>query len=110
MEQQTNWQYGNFKITEGLKPGSQKFQYFFLVQDGDNKKCNYCVWIADEVLDRFAPGGGFEDIVKTRRDEWQKWVQGKIDQGDFRNLALRHESSGQTEVVLDELDEKLTSI
>ena len=39
------WTYKNYEIKEGLKPGSLKFQYFFVVSEKGVKKSNYCVWI-----------------------------------------------------------------
>jgi chemotaxis regulatin CheY-phosphate phosphatase CheZ len=48
-----------------------------------------------------------EGIVSLKREEWSKWVQGKIDQGDFRNLVLKLEKNGQKEIDLDKLEKKL---
>jgi hypothetical protein len=36
-----------------------------------------------------------------------RWVQGKIDQKDFRNLVLKIEKAGQKEIDLSEMEEKL---
>jgi hypothetical protein len=102
------WSYKNFRIDEGLKPGSKHFQYFFVVSEKGKKKCNYCVWIDDENLSHFATHSNeFEDIASLKREEWEKWVQGKIDQGDFRNLVLKFEKTGQREINLSEMEELL---
>jgi len=107
MEQERVWVYKKFQIKEGLKPESTHLQYFFVVSEGDKQKCNYCVWVEDEALSRFASSEGFEAIVSSQRKEWHKWVQGKIDQGDFRNLVLKLEKTGQKEIDLNETQRKL---
>jgi hypothetical protein len=107
MGQERIWVYKNFQIKEGLKPESTHLQYFFVVSEGDEQKCNYCVWVEDEALSRFAPSEGFEEIVSSQRKEWHKWVQEKIDQGDFRNLVLKLEKTGQKEIDLQETQGKL---
>ncbi len=38
MREEKNWSYKNFQIREGLKPGSNHFQYFFVVSEGGEKK------------------------------------------------------------------------
>ena len=101
------WSYKNYQIKEGLKPGSKHFQYFFMVLEKDKKKCNYCVWIDDETLTGLSPSKEFEKIISSRREEWGKWVQGKIDGGDFRNLVLKLEKTGQKEINLSEMEEHL---
>jgi hypothetical protein len=63
---------------------SNHLQYFFVVSEGGEKKCNYCVWIDDQALSRFAPSREFNEIVSSGREDWSKWVQAKIDQGDFK--------------------------
>ncbi len=50
---QKKWTYKNWEIKEGSKPGSSKFQYFFVVSEKGVKKSNYCVWIKDDALSRF---------------------------------------------------------
>ena len=50
---------------------------------------------------------GKEEIVSSQRKEWHKWVQEKIDQGDFRNLVLKLEKTGQKEIDLNETQGKL---
>jgi len=50
------WSYENYQIKEGLKPGSEHFQYFFVVSKDNEKQCNYCIWIEDEALSRFDQG------------------------------------------------------
>ena len=107
MDKERMWSYKNLQIKEGLKPGSRHFQYFFVVSEGGEKKCNYCVWIDDENLTQFGPLKKYEEIVSSQREEWSKWVQGKIDQGDFRNLVLKLERKGQKEIDLNEMEEKL---
>jgi hypothetical protein len=107
MDKERMWSYKNLQIKEGLKPGSRHFQYFFVVSEGGKKKCNYCIWIDDENLTRFGPLKKYEEIVSSQREEWSKWVEKKIDQGDFRNLVLKLEKEGQKEVHLNEMEEKL---
>ena len=102
------WSYRDYQINEGLKPGSKHFQYFFVVSEGGQKKCNYCVWIEDDALARFGESGNFENIVSSQRENWNKWVRDKIDQGDFRNLVLKFEKEGQIEVDLEKMKDKLT--
>jgi hypothetical protein len=102
------WSYKNFQIDEGLKPGSKHFQYFFAVSEKGMKKCNYCVWIDDENLTHFtAHSNEFEEIASLKKEQWRKWVQGKIDQGDFRNVVLKLEKTGQREIDLAEMEERL---
>ena len=102
------WTYGDFSIREGLKPGSRHFQYFFVVSERGRKKCNYCVWLEDEALVRFDQAGRFDAIVSNMREAWAGWVKEKIDQGDFRNLVLKLDKQGQSEIDLDKAPEKLT--
>jgi hypothetical protein len=101
------WSYKNYQIKEGLKPGSKHFQYFFVVSEKDKKKCNYCVWIDDDNIGFFSPSKEYEKVASSKREEWGKWVQGKIDGGDFRNLVLKLEKAGQKEINLSEMEEKL---
>ena len=49
-----SWSYKDLLINEGLKPGSKHFQYFFIVSEHGQRKCNYCVWIDNEALVSFA--------------------------------------------------------
>jgi hypothetical protein len=107
MQEERNWSYKNFQIREGLKPGSNHLQYFFVVSEGGEKKCNYCVWIDDQALSRFPPSREFDEIVSSGRGDWSKWVQAKIDQGDFRNRVLKFEKTGQKEIDLTEMEKKL---
>ena len=108
MGKENEWRYKDLQITEGRKPGSKQFQYFFAVSEGGEKKCNYCVWIDDEALSSYAPSTDFEEIVSLKREEWSTWVKEKIDKGDFRNLALKMEKAGQKEINLSEMKEKIT--
>ena len=109
MENERSWVYKNLEIKEGLKPGIPHFQYFFKVLASGEKKCNYCVWIDDESLSHFAPSKEFEEIATSQRKDWSEWVQGKIDQGDFRNVVLKLEKTGRKEINLNEMEEKLTT-
>ena len=85
------WSYKNYEVEAGLKPGSKHFQYFFVVSEGGEKKCNYCVWIEDEALTRFDPSKNFDSIVSSQGEAWKKWVLGKIDAGDFQSKVLKFE-------------------
>ena len=101
------WSYKKLEIKEGLKPKSKHLQYFFVVSEGGEKKCNYCIWIDDEKLSHFSSSKSFEEIISSHREEWTQWVQNKIDQGDFRNLVWKFEKTGQREINLEELNETL---
>ena len=105
---QKKWTYKNYEIQEGLKPGSSKFQYFFAVSENDLKKCNYCVWIPDDILTRFDQSKDFDTIVSSQRDSWESWVKGKIDAEDFQNLALKFERTGETEINLSKMKEHIS--
>jgi hypothetical protein len=96
------WSYKHFQVKEGLKPESQHFQYFFVVSKDGVKKCNYCVWIEDNALSRFHESKDFSSILSSHRDQWSTWVKEKIDQGDFRNVALWCEKGGEKEIDLAE--------
>ncbi len=102
-----DWSYKNFNIKEGMKPESSDFRYFFSVSEGSEKKSRYCVWIESDALDRFDSSKNFESIASSHSQQWGQWVKGKIDQGDFRNRVLKHDAKGETEIDLDEMDEKL---
>ena len=102
------WSYKNYEIKEGLKPGSKHFQYFFVVSEGAEKKCNYCVWIENDALSRFDSSKNFDSIVSSRREAWNKWVKGKIDAEDFRNRVLKFEQGGEREIDLSEMTEQFT--
>ncbi len=101
------WSYQGFRIVEGLKPESEHFQYFFVVSEKGKKKCNCCVWIDDDNLERFGRSEGFEEIASSRREEWVQWIKKKIDQGDFRNRVLKLEEGGPKEIDLSEMEKKL---
>jgi len=60
---ENEWSYDSLSIKEGLKPGSKHFQYFFVVSEGGQKKCNYCVWIEDEALSHFSASKNFKAIL-----------------------------------------------
>ena len=102
------WTYKDFDVKENLKPGSKHFQYFFLVTEKGQKKCNYCVWIEDKALSRFDQSKDFDSVVSAKREDWKGWVKEKIDQGDFRNLVLKFGEEGHVEIDLDKTSEKLT--
>lgn len=102
------WTYQGYKIEEGLKPGSKNFQYFFLVSEGGEKKCNYCVWIEKDALPSFDSDGDFEAIISSKKEDWGNWVREKIGQGDFRNVVLKLGKEGQSEVDLSEMKEKMS--
>lgn len=105
---ENKWSYKNLNVSEGFKPGSKHFQYFFLVSEAGQKKCNYCVWIEDEALSRFGSSKDFEAIVDSHREDWNQWVKQKIDQKDFRNMVLRFDKEGQEELDLEKMDKKLS--
>jgi len=102
------WSYKSLSVREGLKPGSKHFQYFFVVSEGEQKKCNYCVWIEDEVLSDFDPKGDFNAIFEAHRGDWAQWVKEKIDQKDFRNMVLKFGREGHEEMDLNKMEEKLS--
>jgi hypothetical protein len=102
------WHYKNLKVKEGLKPDSNRFQYFFVVSEGEQKKCHYCVWIEDEVLSHFDPTGDFKAIFEAHREDWSKWVKEKIDRKDFRNVVLKFDKEGRKELDLNNMDTKLS--
>lgn len=100
---QETWDYKTYQINAGLKPGSKTFRYFFKVSDAGEKKCNYCVWIVDEALERFDPSKDFNAIAASQKATWHQWVKDKIDGGDFRNRALKIEASGEQEINLADM-------
>ena len=102
------WTYEGLDIQEGLKPGSKNFQYFFKVSEGEEKKCNYCVWIEKEAIAQFDPKGEFNAIIASNREAWSRWVKEKIDKKDFRNMVLSLYRGGQKEINLQEMEEKLS--
>jgi len=106
-QMQTTWTYKNYEIEEGLKPGSKTFRYFFKILEGGGKKCNCCVWIADEALSQFDQAKKFDAIVASQKDAWHRWVRGKIDEGDFRNRALKIEKEGQLEINLSDMSDHI---
>ena len=105
---ENEWSYKNLKVKEGLKPGSKHFQYFYVVSDEGQKKCNYCVWIEDEALQRFSASKDFKAILESHRADWSRWVKEKIDRKDFRNMVLMFDKEGQQEMDLDKMDKKLS--
>jgi len=102
------WSYKGLRVKEGLKPNSSHFQYFFVVSEDEEKKCNYCVWIEDDVLSDFDPTGDFKTILASHKGEWSQWVKGKIEQKDFRNVVLKFDKEGRKELDLEKLDTKLS--
>ena len=105
---ETKWTYKNYEIREGLKPGSSKFQYFFIVSEKDIKKSRYCVWIKDDALSRFDQSQNFDTIIASQRNSWERWIKEKIDAEDFQNLALKFDKTGKTEIKLSEMKEHVT--
>ncbi len=105
---ESKWQYKGLDVKENLKPGSRHFQYFFVVTQEGQKKCRYCVWIEDKALSRFDRSKDFQSIVSRNREDWEGWVKEKIEQADFRNLALKYGEEGQVEIDLDAAPHKLT--
>ncbi len=101
MEQ--HWSYKGYDINDGLKPGSKHFQYFFVVTEQSKKKCNYCVWITDDALTRFNNTGDFDAVISSQRENWKKWVQKKIDSGDFNDRVLKFSGDSEEEINLSEM-------
>ncbi len=106
MEQE--WSYKSYDIKDGLKPGSKHFQYFYVVSEEGKKRTNYCVWIEDEALPGFGKSGDFESIVSARKESWDEWVRGKIDEEDFGSKVLRYGPEGVTEIELSEMSAHLS--
>ena len=105
---ENKWIYKGYQVEEGLKPGSDKFRYFFKVAKGGKKKCNYCVWIEDDGLSRFDKAKNFSAIISSQKGSWISWVKGKIDAGEFKSRLLKFGAKGQEEVDLSEMDEHLS--
>jgi hypothetical protein len=105
---ENRWSYKEYEIEDGLKPASIHFQYYFTVSHGGQKKSNYCVWIEDEALSRFDLSKDFDAIVASQREGWNRWVKGKIDEGDFRNKVLKFEKDGEKEIDLSEMPAHLS--
>lgn len=105
---ENEWSYKNYQIRDGLKPGSPHFQYFFVVSERAEKKCNYCVWIVDDALTRFDTSGDFNAIVSSQRETWTRWVKQKIDAGDFGNKVLKYDRAGEKEIELSEMTAHLS--
>jgi len=106
MEQ--HWSYKGYEIRDGLKPESKHFQYFYVVSEKSEKKCNYCVWITDEALTRVGGTRDFNAIASSQRETWKKWVQKKIDAGDFDNKVLKYSKDGEEEIDLSEMTSYLS--
>ena len=107
-EMEKQWSYKDYQVKEGLKPGSRHFQYFFVVSEGEEKKCNYCVWIEDEALSRFDQTEDFDAVVSSQREAWTKWVTKKIDAGDFQNRVLKFDKTGEQEIDLSEMTKHIS--
>ncbi|MFH1249612.1 MAG: hypothetical protein V1715_00745 [bacterium] len=105
---QKKWTYKNYEIEEGLKPGSATFRYFFAVSEKGKKKSNYCVWIKDDALFRFDQSKDFDTIISSQRENWEKWIKGKIDARDFQSRALKFDKTGETEINLSEMNGHVT--
>ena len=102
---QKKWTYKNYEITEGLKPESTMFRYFFVVSENGIKKSNYCVWIKDDALSRFDQSKNFDTIISSQRENWSKWIKEKIDAQNFENRALKFDQTGETEINLSQMKE-----
>ncbi|MEJ2109623.1 MAG: hypothetical protein P8Z37_06865 [Acidobacteriota bacterium] len=102
------WSYKDYQVQEGLKPGTQHFQYFYVIRDGDNKRCSYCVWIDDDALSEFDPSRKFEMIADLHSETWKTWVKENLDREDFRNLVLKHSREGKEEIDLDKEKETMS--
>ena len=100
---QKTWSYKVYEITEGLKPGSSQFRYFFTVSANGEKKCHYCVWILDDALSGFDPSKDFDAIISSQIETWREWVKKKIDAKDFSNRALKFDQTGKHEINLSEM-------
>jgi hypothetical protein len=105
---ENQWFYKNYEIREGLRPGAAHFQYFYVVSEGEAKKCHYCVWIVDEALTRFDQSGDFASIASSQRETWTEWVKGKIDAGDFGSKVLKYDKDGEKEIDLSEMTAHLS--
>jgi len=105
------WNYKVFEIEESQKPGVEKFQYFFRVNEAGTKKCTFCIWITDDIVNaksnKTSKSEKFEDIIKLDRETWIKWLKDKIDQGIFNDLALKISTSGENEIKLSEIGDKV---
>jgi chemotaxis regulatin CheY-phosphate phosphatase CheZ len=104
----SNWSYKHYEVKEGLKPGSNKFRYFYVVSESGQKKANYCVWIVDNALSDFDETKDFDAIASSHADEWRNWVKGKIDVGDFRNRVRKFDTTGETEIDLSEMTDHVS--
>ena len=49
----------------------------------------------------------FDAIVASQKDAWHHWIKGKIDEGDFRNRALKIEKEGQLEINLSDMSDHI---
>jgi hypothetical protein len=71
---ENKWFYSRYEIQDGLKPGSQYFQYFYVVSEKGTPRCHYCVWITNEALQRLDPSRNFDEIISSHREAWNEWV------------------------------------
>jgi len=99
------WYHKSYGIKDGLKPGNEHFQYFYVVSDKGATKCHYCVWITDDALPRFDPSRNFDAIVSTHREAWNQWVREKIDQGALESTVLKIDRDGESEIALADMPE-----
>ncbi|MBN1546085.1 MAG: hypothetical protein JW902_05425 [Syntrophaceae bacterium] len=97
------WFHKRYEIRDGLKPGSKRFQYFYVVSEEGKTKCHYCVWITDEALSRFDPSLNFGAIVNSHREAWNQWVRENIDLGALESKVLKIDRDGQTEIALADM-------
>ena len=105
------WNYKGFEIEESLKPGAKRFQYFFRIEEEGTKKCTFCVWMTDDIVNTKSSKESitdkFEEIIMSDRESWIKWVKEKIDKGIFNDLAIKISISGEEEIKLSEISERV---
>jgi len=97
------WYHKSYQVKDGLKPGSQHFQYFYVVSAQGATKCHYCVWITDEALPRFDRSLNFDAIVSSHREAWNRWVMEKIDLGVLESTVLKIDQAGESEIALSDM-------
>ncbi len=100
----------SYKGYGSAKPeaGKQAFSVLLCCLRREKEECHYCVWIVDEALTRFDRSGDYASIVSSQRDKWNKWVEAKIDSGDFGNKVLKYDPDGEKEIDLSEMTAHLS--
>ena len=56
----------------------------------------------------FEQPGDFASIVSARKESWDKWIKGKIDEGDFGSKVLKFGPEGAKEIELSEMSAHLS--